>query len=672
MASLTLILLMCSVIPSAISIIAYDCQHPTLNVSSVSLVHTEPCNIPVSSIKTSNRRILVLQQTEVLPIHLYQCKVTYTRMIYYCGLGDHLVAQSRGFGTIVKPMTKDQCRTLIMTGNFEYAPGKIVTNIMPNTTTRYQVTLAGSVIGTDCEGGYYTEGNQEWSQVIVQAEYTISVREFYGSYRADSATVKFPSGMVCDYAKQTCSDIDAGHSFWDLQFSSTCNEKDFQVIYKGDAVKVEHTPGSYANEKHMPVTYNVADKSSIFTLRDIGTTRACMFTAIQTDYPRIVVIDITDSDIAYFNDPVDSNNANLFTFFNAKIGYVEHHLRNQITTMYHDLVLNQCLLEKQLLETHLSIANIAPQEFAYLRMKRPGFTSVVMGEVVYLLECAAVEVGVIQHQDCTAELAVNHSGTIKYMAPRTHVLQDHVTPLTCSISMAPGFFILGNWYSPHPTMHPIAEPGRITSITSHQWHWSDSGVMAMNGIYTADVMEKLRQQIMFANDKRAIAEGMTFDTIHQTRHNPDVSIEALIDSSKIEKMVSSTLDKVFGWFSWFGTVTSTMFGLWVFFKGTKFIIDSIINGYHLHGLFGFSWKMFALFWDTVTLCLIYQHHENNRTSQTPPASAPPTAQPLIKETEVHIEPPQPESPQLYPHLHPIQVSPQLPSARSHRDRQLDV
>ena len=63
----------------------------------------------------------------------------------------------------------------------------------------------------------------------------------------------------------------------------------------------------------------------------------------------------------------------------------------------------KCELERDVLIMQLSIASYAPQEFAYLRMKEPGYTASLLGEVINIMKCQPVEVIIRKTDRCYNE-----------------------------------------------------------------------------------------------------------------------------------------------------------------------------------------------------------------------------------------------------------------------------
>lgn len=59
----------------------------------------------------------------------------------------------------------------------------------------------------------------------------------------------------------------------------------------------------------------------------------------------------------------------MFAYTNSKFVYMERHMRSQINTLYQDVIMQRCELEKQVIQNTLSLATILPDEFAYRLMK---------------------------------------------------------------------------------------------------------------------------------------------------------------------------------------------------------------------------------------------------------------------------------------------------------------
>ncbi|KAG7196318.1 hypothetical protein KM043_000076, partial [Ampulex compressa] len=77
-----------------------------------------------------------------------------------------------------------------------------------------------------------------------------------------------------------------------------------------------------------------------------------------------------------------------------------------MTTLYNNIMMRKCELERQVLKNALAIAALIPDEFAWSIMKGPGYMAVTAGEVIHIVKCIPVEVKVRHTEQCYHELPV--------------------------------------------------------------------------------------------------------------------------------------------------------------------------------------------------------------------------------------------------------------------------
>lgn len=78
--------------------------------------------------------------------------------------------------------------------------------------------------------------------------------------------------------------------------------------------------------------------------------------------------------------------------------------------------------------------------------------------------------------------------------------------------------------------------------------------------------------------------------------------------------ISKYWDKAWGVFSWIGNLMSGCMGIYFSLKIIKFLVDTSIHAWALYPLYGLSWHLIGMFWDTVTYCLV---HQNNKQKDNP-------------------------------------------------------
>lgn len=93
-------------------------------------------------------------------------------------------------------------------------------------------------------------------------------------------------------------------------------------------------------------------------------------------------------------------------YVNTKFLHLEHSSSTQMKKMYHEIVKHRCAMDQRILATKLTMAVVAPMEFAYEYMRGPGYTASILGEVVYIIACTPVEVSAARTEECTLEMPV--------------------------------------------------------------------------------------------------------------------------------------------------------------------------------------------------------------------------------------------------------------------------
>ena len=95
-------------------------------------------------------------------------------------------------------------------------------------------------------------------------------------------------------------------------------------------------------------------------------------------------------------------------------------------------------------------------------------------------------------------------------------------------------------------------------------------------------------------------------------------IQDLFNGDVIDKIAESAWRRFWTIFTSFGTTSAGLIGLIIIIRGIKLIVDTIIHGYALHRLFGWSLHLLGAFWDSVTNLLL--HLGTHRPSGPPTES----------------------------------------------------
>ncbi|XP_053696952.1 dihydroorotate dehydrogenase (quinone), mitochondrial-like [Sabethes cyaneus] len=131
-----------------------------------------------------------------------------------------------------------------------------------------------------------------------------------------------------------------------------------------------------------------------------------------------------------------------------------------------------CKVDKALMETKLTLARLNPTDFVSSITKRSGYTAVVTGEVLHILECKPVNVIPRSDELCYQEIPVTYNNKSMYIAPVTKVLQLRGTQIDCTPLMPAKFQIGGRWFTANGRLRETTPPLKLTTDLPAQSHCS--------------------------------------------------------------------------------------------------------------------------------------------------------------------------------------------------------
>lgn len=269
-------------------------------------------------------------------------------------------------------------------------------------------------------------------------------------------------------------------------------------------------------------------------------------------------------------------------------------------------------------------------------MKKPGYMAVIGGEVAYLVKCIPVEVKIRPTVECWNELPVAKGNFSFHLKPRTHILQKSGTQVTCNPLIAPTYMLDGEWYSFIPALQRAIPPDVIKPATTPTWRYNNLQSLATSGIYTQDELKQLRDRIMFPAERPAILNSIARGMVGTPTISQGGSISNLFDEKAINKIVNSAWDRTWTLFTIFGNISAGMIGILLVGKAIKLIFDTVIHGYALHSVYGWSLFLIGAIWDSVTYLLLHLSKKAHGSGENNDGGGPPNAP---KDGELGISPP---------------------------------
>lgn len=588
-------------------IIAYDCTNSDINITSFSLNHVTPCSYETANITTTEVNVQVIQAKKFLETHVYQCKVILKRRIVHCGMHSHTSEYEGGFKYSVKEFSSEECIRLHETGSLRLHNEIMISELTRNNSNHGEVEIVGKVTGNNCKGGHFHDGIRQYNDAVVFLEYDISIYDYTAKHELSTGNVIFKNNLVCPFSKGHCLDSTEGYLTWNVYNTNDCSKQKYAVIYDGIANK---TMNMNKHSENPLVLYSAVSHDQLFSMKVTSKRIICGHPGFATDHQDIYIIELEKNYRVIENNPLISQEFDLFTYFNSKITIVEHHLSNQLASMYTSIMNELCKLEKSLLETRLISARINPQDFASNLAKSSGYTAVIAGEVIYIIKCSPTYVTLALTDKCYQEIPVIANNQRMFLSAVTHILQRRGTEIECTPIMPAKYQFGSKWFSLDGRLREVPSPQELSTNIEMDWKYDSLPNLMKIGVYDPDSVKKMRDFIYDNDDKRSATA-----IIQRTLAGSDVNRQGydfshIISENVFETTIQKYWTKFISFSSILGQVTSSIVGLWLIGKALKFIVDSVIHGKILYEIYGLSWKLTAAFWDSLTTFLSHKYHSS--------------------------------------------------------------
>lgn len=599
-------------LPFAAALVGYDCGSEGLNITTLSLLDIGNCNVEDIEPRKEDVYIQLMQLSEYDKTIVTQCKVEVDRTIYYCGMHSHISAVHNGRREYLTEIGEANCRRLHNTGTISL--GNVnMDKIKGNATNIRSVTFAGT-IGVDgkCQGIQYSDGYGTWDNAVVQASVKITLKTFEAPIRRSEGKVYLPTGAHCVIKDGYCLDPEGMESFWPPLQIDSCHFDQYDILYEGLGTKL--TP---KDDQPSPIIYTVTTRETTFALTKTADFDLCGYRLTQTEHPKLFILETTKERTFKTQAKITVDNLDIFSYVNSKFVYVEKHIKTQLTRLYRDIMEQKCALEQQILRNALSLASIAPDEMAYRIMKGPGYTAVTAGETIHLIRCIPVKCHVRQTELCYNELPVTHRNTSLFILPKSRILTRKGTLRECSDFLPVMYHLQEMWFRLTPRVTEVLPPPVIQPLTKPTWRYISPTTLADGGIYKTEDLDRLKTHIMFPVEKPAALSSLARGAMGETLPPGSISMVNLLDEDALNKIAESAAARAWRGFVTFGSASAGVLAIFILIRVTKLIIDTLIHGYALHTVYGWSLYLLGAIWSSVTHLLIHlgrQPRDSNTTT----------------------------------------------------------
>lgn len=623
-------------IPSfSVGMIGYNCGSGELNVTTISLLEVGQCDVPNINLNITYPYIQLLQISEYSEVMVRQCKVEVRRTIYRCGMFSHISVVHNGVNEYIMETNKVECESAHITGILKLPNSHVISGLRINETITHPITIAGSLENDgSCQGTGYSDPYGSWKKVVVQATVKITLLEHLARVKLESNTIVLKSGTNCRLAEEKCVDQEGGYTYWNTVQPHSCKFDQYSILYEGRANKmVDH-------DIYNPQTIYTVNKGEVtFALNTKSSEYICGYLILKTEHPKLFIFETQLGTSFVKNTKIAISNLDLFAYVNSKFIYVEKHIRKQMKQLYVDIVSQKCYLEQQTIKNSLSLATQAPDQFAFDIMKGPGYMALVSGESIHIIKCTPMEVKIQQGENCYNELQVTANNKTFFLSPRTHVLKTRGTQIQCN-SLLPSYYLVNeHWYKILPQVVEALPPAVIQPSKPNTWKYINPEDLATSGIYTEKEIDQLNDKIMFPVEKTAVLNNLAMSMSGHQIISTNDNVLNLFNEQVVEKFVNNTWNKMWDKFMVFGTASAGVFAIFTIFHLLKSVVNTLVHGYTLHSIYGWSIHLLGAICGSVAHLLVHlgtrppqpedvplQEVTSQETKEVPAAEAPPSQQ----------------------------------------------
>ncbi|XP_032669690.1 uncharacterized protein LOC116843408 [Odontomachus brunneus] len=142
-------------------------------------------------------------------------------------------------------------------------------------------------------------------------------------------------------------------------------------------------------------------------------------------------------------------------------------------------------------------------------------------------------------------------------------------------------------------------------MTRPIWKYTSPGELATSGIYSQADLEEFKDHILFPAERPSVLNTLARGMMGQATTIHGGSFMNLLDEAALEKLATSTWDRIWGKFLIFGNISAGLLGIVIIIRMIKLILDTILHGVALHSVFGCSLYLIGALWDSLTQLLLH-------------------------------------------------------------------
>ena len=587
---------------------AHDCTTTkNVNISTISLTQVGPCEDPMIAAPTRNRSVQVIQTNPFEMIKVYSCALSIRRIIFHCGMHSHnSIIGNREW---IKDLTPKECISAHEGERIDLY-GRTIYNLRRNGSTTQTMVVAGWI---SADGGcdnqkQFHDFDGTFQDVVVEIQAKILLYDQMARYDTQTGLLHMKSGLAAPYLDGQANDVLTGQAFWTVEpeDNQECSENMFAVLFQGPAVQISSkAPGDSQEDLYVVVD----QEETTFAVKIMNEYIRCGQVLYTTEHPGISIA-FHDDEKYYFRKKGASHlNAEILTFFQSKMQYMEVRNRMDLTTLHLHSLKRRCEIERQALAQKLALLRTFPEAAGQvLHSGARGVQATVRGESLVVVICPRVKVAFRNtNGTCYNGIPIKYQNQSMFLTPVSHVLTPHAEEVPCS-RLAPNLFqIADGWVAltPQP-VQIVDEPTILRPAPDISLNFQKMKHIAGKGIFSLQDMRALQKSMLFSSERSAVNSYVANRILGNA---PKTSFDSIniFSASDLEKIADTTINKIWGWLSSFGLLSSGFLGILFIIQVIKYVFSVTLRVFHLHRELGCGIWILSAVWSSLANCIL---HEN--------------------------------------------------------------
>lgn len=594
--------LIVGLLSSGHSLVAYDCSSVTANITTIAIDKIRECSLDTNDIHHKSLYVQILKEQEISTASYIECKVLKSSIITHCGMHSH-ASMTKNSLSILEPVSISPgvCHDMYSSAMYVTPYNHRILNLKINSTTYTSLTELG-VINSDsrCHGTAFTIDDTTYTDSVLTSHYSITVKKKSAVYYHMTAQMKFYDGTSCVYKAGNCIISESSMATWIVDTKrSSCGTSLYTVLYEGNA--------NITQSSTSPQVLIVETLTQRFAMALKDQAIMCGHNGYKTGDETIIVLVGNPSSLPT-HETTEIIDLNAFHNMDLKLVYLERNIMNHTTDLYRVFTQRYCELTRSHLHSLISLARSNAEDFAWIYMNRLGYTSVVRGEVLYLIQCKSTRVRVIPSQKCYQELVVKTSqNATRYVKPSTHILVDMGTEIECSAVIPPMFNIEGTWIRVGSEITLPIPPVELTAQPSNSWSYGDMVTLGKLGILSDQQLSQYRTAVVSPLEQPSILSTFSRRIGSHLNYHGDIDdFASAINTQKLTEDISNNiLYKMYGWWEFIIRHLAGILGFAILWNILLSICSCIVNLTLLYKRFGFSSLLFFSVWSAMSKHILY-------------------------------------------------------------------